>query len=82
MWTIGEAAGTAAALSIKQNVVPRELDVKILQKQLFSQGALVESAKISELEKVKLPSGKTNREFYEEQLADAKKYWQGKGEID
>ncbi len=30
----GQAAGTAAALSAKENTVPRELDVKLLQKQL------------------------------------------------
>lgn len=36
---IGQAAGTAAALSLKQGVEPRELDVKLLQKTLLAQGA-------------------------------------------
>jgi hypothetical protein len=36
---IGEAAGTAAALSAKNNVEPKGLDVKILQQQLIKQGA-------------------------------------------
>ena len=41
MWTTGEASGTAAALCIKLDVMPRKLDVKILQRQLFDQGALL-----------------------------------------
>ena len=36
---IGQAAGTAAALSIKQGVAPRALDVSLLQSTLRSQGA-------------------------------------------
>jgi hypothetical protein len=38
-FSIGQAAGTAAALSIKNNVTPRRLDVKLLQKTLMDQGA-------------------------------------------
>jgi hypothetical protein len=37
----GEAAGTAAALSAKLRVPPRKLDVKLLQKKLLDQGALL-----------------------------------------
>ena len=36
---IGQAAGTAAALSIREGVVARKLDVRLLQKTLRSQGA-------------------------------------------
>jgi hypothetical protein len=36
---IGEAAGTAAALSSKQDVQPRDLDVALLQQTLIDQGA-------------------------------------------
>jgi hypothetical protein len=36
---IGEAAGTAAALSARQNVSPRQLDVALLQQALIAQGA-------------------------------------------
>ena len=36
---IGEATGTAAALCIKTNKRPKELDVKMLQNQLIKQGA-------------------------------------------
>ena len=34
----GEAAGTAAALAVKDGVAPRDLDVKKLQRQLIKQG--------------------------------------------
>ncbi len=37
----GQAAGTAAALAARQNVTPRELDVKLLQDALRRQGARV-----------------------------------------
>jgi hypothetical protein len=36
---IGQAAGAAAALSAKESVEPRELDVPLLQKTLMEQGA-------------------------------------------
>jgi ribulose 1,5-bisphosphate synthetase/thiazole synthase len=34
----GQAAGTAAALSLKHGVMPKQLDIKILQKTLIEQG--------------------------------------------
>ncbi|UCF96082.1 MAG: FAD-dependent oxidoreductase [Spirochaetaceae bacterium] len=36
---IGEAAGTAAALSVKQHAEPKDLNIQTLQKQLVEQGA-------------------------------------------
>jgi hypothetical protein len=36
---IGQAAGTAAALSAKGDVKPRNLDISTLQKTLIQQGA-------------------------------------------
>ena len=36
---IGEAAGTAAALSVRTDVQPRKLDVSLLQKALIENGA-------------------------------------------
>jgi hypothetical protein len=38
----GQAAGTAAGLSLRQNVLPRKLDVALLRKQLLADGALLE----------------------------------------
>jgi len=35
---MGEAAGTAAALSLEGNVAPRQVDVAVLQKRLVAQG--------------------------------------------
>jgi len=37
----GEAAGTAAALSLKKGVAPGKIDIKILQKQLKENGVLL-----------------------------------------
>jgi hypothetical protein len=36
--TMGESMGTAAAMSLKQDVRPRDLDVGALQKTLVAQG--------------------------------------------
>jgi hypothetical protein len=80
MWTTGDACGTAAALCIKQNVAPRKLNINVLQKQLFEQGALLPAEKIRELENVKLPSGKTVKEFHEEGLSQMKEYWKDRKE--
>jgi hypothetical protein len=35
---MGQAAGTAAALAVKSQVQPREIDIKALQKRLIAQG--------------------------------------------
>jgi hypothetical protein len=37
MMAVGQAAGTAAALAVKQGVAPRELDVELLQETLIAQ---------------------------------------------
>jgi hypothetical protein len=38
---MGQAIGTAAALSIKREISPRELDVKLLQSELKKGGAFL-----------------------------------------
>jgi hypothetical protein len=38
---MGQAIGTAAALSIKENVIPRKLNVKLLQRELETCGAFL-----------------------------------------
>ncbi len=43
---MGEAAGTAAAMAVREGVTPRNLDVKKLQKQLLRQGALLEGVPV------------------------------------
>lgn len=42
----GEAAGTAAALAVKQGITPREVDHVTLQKQLLSQGVILPGVKV------------------------------------
>ncbi len=39
VFCIGEGAGVAAALSARQGVIPRHVDIKAVQKQLIAQGA-------------------------------------------
>lgn len=39
---MGQAAGTAAALSVKQGIKPRQIDVELLRKTLMEQGTYVE----------------------------------------
>jgi hypothetical protein len=80
MWTTGEAAGTAAALCAMHKVAPRKLSPKDIQKILYSRGALVGKERIAELESVKLPSGKTVKEWYEGTMADCRAYWKNRGE--
>jgi len=43
---MGEAAGTAAALSLQTNVTPRALESKLLQAQLRQQGGIFNEADI------------------------------------
>lgn len=43
---MGEAAGTAAALSIQNNVTPRTLEIEKLQRQLRKQNAIIDQAGI------------------------------------
>ena len=43
----GEAAGTAAAIAVKSNIKPREVNHLTLQKQLLSQGAILPGVDIT-----------------------------------
>jgi len=45
-FSLGQAAGTAAALSIRNKVAPRDLDVKRLQRTLMDQGAALNLFKV------------------------------------
>jgi hypothetical protein len=80
MWTTGEAAGTAAALAVRANVAPRALDAEALREQLFRQGALFSPEKVRELESARLPSGRTIREYYDDELTSMKHHWRSMGE--
>lgn len=45
-FSLGQAAGTAAALSVKNKVRPRGLDVKLLQRTLMDEGAALNLFKV------------------------------------
>ncbi len=47
---MGEAAGTAAAMSLKSSVTPRQLDVDILQDQLRKQGGILSEEDVKRVE--------------------------------
>jgi hypothetical protein len=44
----GQAAGTAAALSVQNNILPRNLDIKLLQDTLSRQGARISQKYVAE----------------------------------
>ena len=48
---MGEAAGTAAALSLKTDVPPRQLDIATLQDQLHNQNCILNEQDIEEVQK-------------------------------
>ena len=43
----GQAAGTAAAMAVKEGLSPRQINYKKLQTQLFSQGVLLSGIEVS-----------------------------------
>lgn len=77
--TYGQAAGTAAALCIRKDVIPRLVDVTSVQKTLRSQGALVSTATITALKKTRLPFGKTIDELLQSRLKRARQRWERMG---
>jgi hypothetical protein len=42
---VGQAAGTAAALCVKNDVSPKDLEISMLQDVLVNQGAIINSGK-------------------------------------
>ncbi|MEI6100837.1 MAG: FAD-dependent oxidoreductase, partial [Eubacteriales bacterium] len=47
---LGEAAGTACALSVAQNISPREINVKTLQEALIAHGAILDPVSVPKVE--------------------------------
>jgi hypothetical protein len=80
MWTMGDAAGVAAAICAREGLQPRQVDPKSIQKILYAQGSLVGNERIAELENATLPSGKAAKQLYESMLADWTTYWRTRGE--
>jgi hypothetical protein len=50
MMTFGQAAGTAAAVSVKGGISPREIDISTLQKTLQKQGVILRKDEIDQSE--------------------------------
>lgn len=75
----GQAAGTAAALCVAEDVTPRALDVTLLQKTLRSQGALVGAETINTLKNTRLPFGKSIAELLRSRLLRARQRWERLG---
>ncbi len=82
MWTIGEAAGVAAALCAGGGIPPRALAAESLRRHLFIQGALLSPERIAELERAPMPSGRTVGEYYQAVLEDMTAHWKKMGELD
>jgi hypothetical protein len=78
--TYGEAAGTAAALSVQQGVTPRQLDRKLLVATLKKRGAVLDRAERDTLmENLRLPDGTSFRPYFDRRQAELRSYWQAKG---
>ncbi len=78
--TYGEAAGTAAALSAKLGVVPRHLEIALLQRTLKAHGALLEPSAISAvIDELRLPNGTPFRQSLKQRQGELRNYWEKKG---
>ncbi len=78
--TYGEAAGTAAALCVQQDVTPRELDPALLQESLSKHGALLDRGAIEAIiDGMRLPTGTPFRQYLKQRQADLRQYWEQQG---
>jgi hypothetical protein len=78
--TYGEAAGTAAALCAKLGVIPRELDISLLQQTLKDHGALLERGAIDTIiDELRLPNGTPFRQSLKQRQEELRKHWEKKG---
>lgn len=78
--TYGEAAGTAAALSVQQGITPRKLDRRILVSTLKKQGAVLDRAERDALmQSLLLPDGTPFRPYFDKRQAELREHWEEKG---
>ncbi len=78
--TYGEAAGTAAALSVQQSVTPRELSIKLLQDTLRKHGALLDRSAIDTIiDGMRLPDGTPFRDYFKHRQTELRHHWEQKG---
>jgi hypothetical protein len=75
--TYGEAAGTAAALSVQQGVMPRQLDRKLLVATLKKQGAVLDRTERDILMmNLRLPDGSPFRQYFDRRQAELRDHWE------
>ncbi len=78
--TYGEAAGTAAALSVQQGVMPRQLDRKLLVAALKKQGAVLDRGERDALMmNLRLPDGTPFRRYFDRRQAELRQHWESRG---
>ena len=78
--TYGEAAGTAAALSVRHGVTPRQLDRTLLVSTLKKNGAILDRAERDALmESELLPDGTSFKRYLQKRHADLRTHWEQKG---
>jgi hypothetical protein len=78
--TYGEAAGTAAALCVQQNVTPRELDTQLLTTALRKNGAVLSRSEIDAvIGELRLPDGTPFRQYLKKRQAEVRSRWEKKG---
>jgi hypothetical protein len=78
--TYGEAAGTAAALSVQLGVTPRQLDRKLLVSTLKERGAVLSRAERDALMgNERLPDGTSFRPYFEKRQAELRTHWEERG---
>jgi hypothetical protein len=78
--TYGEAAGTAAALSVQQGVLPRRLDRKLLVSTLKERGAVVDrSQRDALMQNLRLPDGRSFRQYFDRRQAELRHHWEQRG---
>jgi hypothetical protein len=78
--TYGEAAGTAAALSVRQGVTPRQLNRDLLVSTLKKNRAVVDRAeRDAMMESERLPDGTSFKPYFERRQAELRAHWEERG---
>jgi hypothetical protein len=78
--TLGEAAGTAAALCAQQGITPRRLDVDLLRRTLTAQGALLDQAGLDRVMSTwQRPDGQPYKTALQSRHETLRRQWEAKG---
>ena len=66
-FALGQAAATASLLAIENKVTPRELDYKLLEKDLRSQGVILDMPEGTDIPKIKDELRKQGVKFWRDE---------------